>query len=305
MKLQSFIITIYLFAVVFSACGERVRTTTAAMVQKDTTGFDKQGHRGSRGLMPENTIPAMLRAIDLGVTTLEMDVVITSDKKVLLSHDAHFNPLITTPPDGRLITKQNQDSFTIYQMTYEQIRRFDVGLKPYAAFPKQQKIAVTKPLLSDVIDSVEHYIKSKGLKPVFYNIETKSSPKGDHILHPAPEEFVSLLMGVVNAKGIASRTIIQSFDFRTLQVLHRTHPDIHLAALVENTSSLDSNLRSLGFVPFIYSPHYRLVNDELIRQCHARNMKIIPWTVNEKAKIDSLRRSGVDGVITDYPDLFN
>jgi glycerophosphoryl diester phosphodiesterase len=297
--------TLCLFVIVVTACGEPGAGDDVSSARQDSTAFDKQGHRGSRGLMPENTIPAMIKAIDLGVTTLEMDVVITADKKVLLSHDTHFNPLTTTAPGDQLITKNNQDSFTIYRMTYEQTQGFDVGLKPYPAFPKQQKMAVTKPLLTDVIDSVENYIKRKGLKSVYYNIETKCSPKGDTQLPPAPEEFVSLLMQVVNSKNIAERTIVQSFDFRTLQVLHRTHPGIHLAALVENTGSLDSNIKALGFVPSVYSPYFRLVDAGLIRKCHEMKMKIIPWTVNDKEKITALKKEGVDGVISDYPDLFN
>src|SRR5688572_23559524 len=124
--------------------------------------FDKQGHRGSRGLMPENTIPAMIRAIDLGVTTLEMDAAITADKKVILSHEPYFNHEITTPDDGKIITKANQDSFAIFRMTYEQTTRYDVGMKPNPSFPRQQKVKAIKPLLADVIDSVERYVARQG-----------------------------------------------------------------------------------------------------------------------------------------------
>lgn len=266
--------------------------------------FDKQGHRGSRGLMPENTIPAMIRAIDLGVTTLEMDAVITADKQVILSHDTHYNPETTTIDGGSFIDKKDQDKYIIYQMTYQETTRFDVGLRPYAAFPKQQRVKAIKPLLSDVIDSVEKYIRSKNLKPVHYNIETKLSPAGDNKQHPAPDEFVELLMGVVNSKKIGSRVIIQSFDFRTLKVMHSKHPEIRLAALVSNTKSVADNTQSLGFIPAIYSPNYMLVNAAMIEQCHQLKMKIIPWTVNDKAKLDSLRQMGVDGIISDFPDLF-
>ncbi len=294
MKLLAFYCT--LMAVLVSACGD---DAPAQSVE-----FDKQGHRGSRGLMPENTIPAMIRAIDLGVTTLEMDVVITSDKKVLLSHDAHFNPLITTPKNGREITRANKDSFAIYQMTYEQTQQFDVGLKPLEAFPRQQKIAVTKPLLSELIDSVEAYIKLKKLPPVYYNIETKCSEKGDGVLHPAPGEFVELLMQVINEKKIGARTTIQSFDFRTLKQLHEKHPGIRLSALVQNDKTVDQHVQDLGFVPDIYSPHTRLVNKKLVEKCHQMNMKIIPWTANEKDLIVRLKNLGIDGIITDYPDLF-
>ena len=281
------------------------KSSSVKIEPRGTSDFDKQAHRGGRGLMPENTIRAMINAINLDVTTLEMDAVITSDRKVILSHDQYFNSETTTPEDGSIITKQNQDSFSIYKMTYEKTKTFDVGLKPYPAFPKQVKVKAIKPLLSDVIDSVEAYTAAKNKKPVFYNIETKSRPSGDNKLHPAPEEYVELIMGVINQKQIRPRTIIQSFDFRTLQVMHKKYADVALAALIENTRSLDDNIKDLGFTPTIYSPHFRLVTKELVEQCHRLNMKIIPWTVNDKEKINSLKEWGVDGIISDYPDLFN
>src|SRR4051812_22398189 len=146
--------------------------------------FDKEGHRGCRGLMPENTIPAMIHAIDLGVTTLEMDVHITKDSQVVLSHDHWMNPDITTKPDGSYINA-DEPKYILYNMTYDSIRRFDVGNKPYPQFPQQQKIHIAKPLLADLIDSVEIYCRQKG-KRVFYNVEIKSSPNGDNIYHPEP-----------------------------------------------------------------------------------------------------------------------
>lgn len=268
--------------------------------------FDKQGHRGCRGLMPENTIPAMLKAIELGVTTLEMDVVITSDKKAILSHEPFFNHDITTRPDGSTFTANEEKALNIYRITYQETQAYDVGLKPHPRFPQQERIKATKPLLSDVIDDVEAYLKLKAQKPVFYNIETKCQPATDGIFHPAPEEFVDILVAVLQKKKIERRVIIQSFDYRTLQILHRKYPDIKTAALVEDfdKKNLDQQLADLGFAPTIYSPHYSLVNEALVQQCHNKGMKIVPWTVNDRSLIDKLKSMGVDGIITDYPSLF-
>jgi glycerophosphoryl diester phosphodiesterase len=268
--------------------------------------FDKQGHRGCRGLMPENTLPAMIKALDVGVTTLEMDAVITSDRRVILSHEPFFNHEISTAPNGKTVEASEEKKFNIYQMTYFETQQFDVGMKPNPRFPKQQKIPAKKPLLEDVIDSVEKYCRVRGLPLPFYNIETKSTPLTDRIFHPAPEEFVELVMHVINQKGIAERVIIQSFDFRTLQVLNSKYPMIKTAVLIEDFDKrdLETQLRALSFIPTIYSPHYSLVNDSLVQRCHDREIKIIPWTVNDKSRIDQLRQMGVDGVITDYPDLF-
>ena len=294
----------YLLAVIafLAACH-----VTKKVQETMPVSFDKQGHRGCRGLMPENTIPAMLKALDLGVTTLEMDVVVTKDKKVLLSHEQWFGEEITTKPDGSFMGLREERKFNIYWMTYEQTTTFDVGMKPHPRFPQQQKIKVTKPLLSDVIDSVNRAMMTRKRPLPYFNIETKTDPEFDGVFQPKPDEFVELLMGVIKEKGIEDRVIIQSFDFRTLQYLHQHYPAIKTAMLIEDVDkrSLEEQVKALGFTPTIYSPPYPLVNEKLLKSCHRQSMKVIPWTVNEKAKIEELKKMGVDGVITDYPDLFN
>lgn len=268
--------------------------------------FDKQGHRGCRGLMPENTIPAMIKALDLGVTTLEMDAVITKDKKVVLSHEPWFGMEITTKPDGNYMGEREERKFNIYWMTYEEVKTFDVGLKPHPRFPRQQKMKLVKPLLADVIDSAEARASVTGRPLPYYNIETKTNPEFDGVFHPAPEEFVDILMEVLKQKKIEDRVIIQSFDFRTLRYMHQKYPAIKTAMLIEDFDkrNLQDQLKDLGFIPTIYSPAYQLVNKELIIECHKQKIRIIPWTVNDKAMIEKLKQMGADGVITDYPDLF-
>lgn len=269
--------------------------------------FDKQGHRGCRGLMPENSIPAMLKAIDLGVTTLEMDIVFTKDKVALLSHEPFFNHEITTKPDGTFIEEKDERKFNLYQLSYEKTQQYDVGLKPHARFGSQQKIIATKPSLASLIDSVEKYLSTNHLIKVNYNIETKTNPLTDHIYHPAPQEFVERLMEVITNKGIENRVIIQSFDFRTLQVLHKKYPAIKTAMLIEDYDkrTLEAQLTSLGFIPTIYSPAHQLLDKALVEACHAKKIKIIPWTVNDTKKIHQLTQLGVDGIISDYPNLYN
>ncbi|HZI53815.1 MAG TPA: glycerophosphodiester phosphodiesterase [Chitinophagaceae bacterium] len=272
-----------------------------------TSGFDTQGHRGSRGLMPENTFPAMKTALDLGVTTLEMDVVITKDKKVVLSHEPFFNHEISTKPDGSYVTEAEEKSLNIYAMDYDEVKKYDVGMKPHPRFPRQQKIKVVKPLLGDLIDSVQKYMMTSKRALPYFNIETKSSPSTDNIYHPAPAEFVESLMTVIEEKGIQERVIIQSFDFRTLQYLHKKYPSVKTAILIEDFDErgLKDQLKALGFLPTIYSPEYKMVTEELVKSCHEQNIKVIPWTVNDKTIIDRLKSLGVDGIISDYPNLFN
>lgn len=257
--------------------------------------------------MPENTIPAMFKAIDLGVTTLEMDAVITRDKQVILSHEPFFNHIITTKPNGDSVQEKEAHNLNIYHMTYAETRGYDVGKRPHPGFPQQQRMAATKPLLEEVIDSVEAYTKSRNIAPVFYNIETKCQPATDTIYHPVPEAFTTLLLEVIYRKKIEDRVIIQSFDFRTLQLLNQKYPAIKTAALVEGSDgrTFNQHIKTLGFTPTIYSPFWKMVTPELIEQCHQKQIKIIPWTVNDKENIDRLKAMGVDGIISDYPNLFN
>ncbi len=271
------------------------------------TSFDKQGHRGCRGLMPENTIQAMLRALDLGVTTLEMDVVITKDKKVILSHEQWFGQEITTKPDGTYMKEREERKYNIYWMSYPETQTFDVGMKPHPRFPDQQKVKATKPLLGDVIDSVNKDMMTRRRPFPFYNIETKTNPDFDGVFNPAPAEFVELLMAVIKEKNIEEQVIIQSFDFRTLQYLHQKYPSIKTAMLVElsDKRSLEDQIKALGFTPAIYSPEFHLVNEKLVKNCHVENIRVIPWTVNDKENIDRIKLLGVDGIISDYPNLFN
>jgi glycerophosphoryl diester phosphodiesterase len=299
MKQKTFLILLAL-PVIFS-CVSQHKT-----IQSFKMSFDKEGHRGCRGLMPENTIPAMIKALDLGVNTLEMDAVISGDKKVVVSHDPYFNHEITTKPDGSYVTEQEERSLNIYRMSYEEIKRYDVGLKPHPRFPNQQKMKAVKPLLEELIDSAEAYSREHHLPPVLYNIETKSKPATDNEYHPAPEEFVELLMNVILSRKIESRVVIQSFDPRTLQVIHRKYPFMKTSLLIEDYDkrSLQEQLNELGFTPDIYSPEYSHISDQLIKDCHSLHMKVLPWTVNDKATIQKLKSMGVDGVITDYPNLF-
>ncbi|XP_055330711.1 putative glycerophosphodiester phosphodiesterase YhdW [Paramacrobiotus metropolitanus] len=274
---------------------------------KTLSSFDKQGHRGCRGLLPENTIAAMLHALDLGVTTLELDTVITNDGHVIVSHEPFFNHEITTKPDGSFVRPAEERSLNIYRMNYTTTQQYDVGARGNPRFPRQTPQPATKPLLRDLISSVEEYVKVNNNRTLpLYNIETKSLASTDDLFHPPPAAFVEALVGVVSAGNILERLTIQSFDFRTLRYLHDKYPAIRTAALIEEGSrgNLTTYLDSLGFVPTTYSPHYSLVTRDLIDAVHALGMKILPWTVNSAVTINRLMDDGVDGIITDYPDLF-
>jgi glycerophosphoryl diester phosphodiesterase len=275
------------------------------VVNKGNLLFDYEGHRGCRGLMPENTIPAMLNAVDLNVTTLEMDTHISKDLKVIVSHDPWFNADITMKPDGSYIDSK-EPRYVLYQMTYDSIKQFDVGIKPHNKFPQQKKIHVSKPLLEHLIDSVEAYCRQKN-KQVKYNIEIKSAPEGDNIHHPKPEEFADLVMNVLKQKKITNQIIIQSFDFRSLQYMHTKYPQIKASALIDEKDkrTFEQIINDLGFAPAIYSPHFSLITDQLIKDCHNKGIRVIPWTINDLPQMKRLKIMGVDGLISDYPNLYS
>jgi glycerophosphoryl diester phosphodiesterase len=269
-----------------------------ATTMKAQTTFDIEGHRGCRGLYPENTIVAFLEAVRLGVNTLEMDVVVSKDGKLVVSHDPTLNPDICSGADGKAVSA----GIRIYNLTYDEIKKFDCGSRGNPKFPEQKKVAAFKPLLSDVIDSVEKYIQQNHLPAVQYNIETKSTPEGDDVEHPKPAVFSKMLYDLLKQKNVLPKCIIQSFDPRTLQEIKKMDASVKLALLVFNADGFEGNIKTLGFNPNIYSPNVLLVNKKLIQKCHQQNIQIIPWTVNEEKKMKKMKSLGVDGIITDYPD---
>ncbi|EJL75937.1 glycerophosphodiester phosphodiesterase family protein [Chryseobacterium populi] len=293
--------------------------------------FDKHAHRGGKSLYPENTIPAMKNALKMNITTLEMDLAITKDKKVILSHDAFLSPELVTKPDGTYIPKDSGFYYKIYDMPYAKIQTFDVGLKKLDNYPDQKKMKAQKPLFSDIIDTCEAYSRELKRPLPFYNIETKTRPFSDHIFHPEPKEFVDLMMKIIVKKGIQERVIIQSFDPRTLEIIHKEYPRIMTALLVEKVddkklaqqqfhfknipavkfkqypdhlNGVAGDLKFLSFIPPIYSPDHTLVTLQLVQECHALGMKVIPWTVNTKERLKELKDMGIDGVISDDPRIF-
>ncbi len=261
--------------------------------------IDIQGHRGCRGLLPENTIPAFKKAIELGVTTLELDLAVSKDNKLVVSHEPFMNHEISTGPRGEEITEENEKSFNLYQMNYKEIRQFDVGTKTHVRFPNQKKMEAHKPLLIEVFELAE--METKGT--ILYNIEIKSLPSYDDIFSPKVGEFAKILVDLVEAQKLEDRVTIQSFDRRALEAAYQLNSGIKTALLVDENEDIDSKLEQLSFKPTIISPYYELLNQENVTKYQEKNFKIIPWTANETEVMEQLISFGVDGIITDYPDL--
>ncbi|GMQ81870.1 MAG: glycerophosphodiester phosphodiesterase family protein [Rhodothermia bacterium] len=266
------------------------------------TPFDLQGHRGARGLAPENTIPAFVLALDLGVSTLELDVVLTADGDVVVSHDPWFSSRICSHPDGRPVSEDEERDLKIFEMRYEDIAGFDCGSRGNPDFLEQRAIATAKPLLKDVIQTSEAHTDSTDRASVFYNIEIKSAPDRDGVYYSSVAEYAQLLYDVLADQDVLSRATIQSFDPRALEAVKKIDPAVPLGFLVDNDISFSDNLDRLSFTPETYSPHHRLVDTSLVEEAHRLDIKVIPWTVNDEERMKELIAAGVDGFITDYPN---
>jgi glycerophosphoryl diester phosphodiesterase len=286
--------------------------------------LDIQGHRGARGLVPENTVPAFARALAIGVTTLELDCGITRDGVVVVSHDPVLNPDITRTPDGRWLERPGP---AIHALSWAELQRFDVGrIKPVSAYAQRFPAQAARdgariPRLEDVFALV----RRSGNDAVRFNIETKISPLAPEQTTDV-ENFARKLLAVVQASGMAGRTAIQSFDWRTLQVVQKEAPGIPTVYLTAQQNFMD-NIRAAessspwtaglhvrrfgGSIPrmikgaggAVWSPYYREVTRENVKEAQGLGLKVVAWTVNTEAEIRSMIELGVDGIISDYPDL--
>lgn len=261
-----------------------------------------QGHRGARGLFPENTIISFIEALKYGVSALEMDVVISKDLKVVVSHEPWMSDTFCTQPNGVAVEKNSKEKYNLYKMTYDEIKAFNCGIRKNPDFPLQQTMSAIKPLLSDVITAIETYIKNNNLPSVIYNIEIKSEVPEYNLFQPEPNQFVSLVHHELKKHNIQNRVILQSFDPAILKEIKKQDVKVLIGLLIENTNNFKTNLDLLDFTPDMYNPEYILVTNELIQELHQLNIQIVPWTVNELSDMKRLINMGVDGIITDYPD---
>lgn len=260
------------------------------------------GHRGCRGLLPENTVPAFLKAAELGCDQLELDVVITADSEVLVSHEPWMHHRICRTPEGDSITEQQEHSFNIYRMTLAEAQAFDCGSSPHPGFPEQENSPQHKPTLREVVEAVEEKMMEDGAGGAGWNIEIKSEPALYGTFQPHPARFAELVLAEIETLGIGGRTVIQSFDPAILEAVHRIDETMPTALLVDNTDGLEKNLERLSFTPTHYSPAFQLVDKALVKALDTLDIQLLVWTVNDKSDIRKMIKLGVGGIITDHPD---
>ncbi len=264
---------------------------------------DVQAHRGGMGLYPEESLDAMLNAVDLGVNTLEMDLCISQDKQVVLSHDPFFHPRYATRPDGTPVNEGDPRIY-LYTLPYSEIAKYDVGLKPNPDWPEKKCIPAVKGIAADVIDAVEAYTREKGLPPVKYNIEIKSGVgEGEGTLWPEYHEFTDLCMAMLDARGLGDRLIIQCFDERSLNYINEQYPGHTLSYLLEGyEKDVAEAMAKLDFIPEWLSPPHENVDEALMQYAHDKHMKVVTWTVDDKDEMRRLIGLGVEGIISNYPN---
>lgn len=277
-------------------------STNSTMSEQPT--FDWQGHRGCRGILPENTIPAFLHALTYPeITTLELDVVINKEGRVIVSHDPWMHPEICLDPQGEKLA--DTPKIAILDMRLDEIQAYDCGSLPHARFPDQHKMKVVKPTLGQVFVAVREACEGTGRELPKFNIEIKYLDEWEKAgLVPSMQDFIEAVL--ISLKQWPEHELInlQCFHPPVLKLLHEQAPKYTLAYLDEfpQAGVLKEKIDSLGFVPEFYSPYHIKLTKEIVDEAHDLGMKVIPWTVNALPDMRRVREAGVDGIITDYPN---
>lgn len=289
------------FILLLASCAPAPKN--AEPLTEDYTAIDWQGHRGARGLLPENTIPAFLRALSYPeVKTLELDVVISADRRVIVSHEPWMSPEICLSPNGEELPEGEAERVAILNLTADEIATYDCGQRPHPRFPQQAKRPASKPTLAAVFAAVDRFCLQQVRSSPRYNIELKYEADHEPDLVPSREEFVDLVLADLTAWGRPELVTLQCFDPPTLAVIREKSPEITLAYLDEFPGQLAEKMERLGFVPPIYSPYEIHVDADLLAEAKELGMQVVPWTVNESNRMAELLELGVHGIITDYPD---
>jgi glycerophosphoryl diester phosphodiesterase len=243
------------------------------------------GHRGARARFPENTLPAFDYAIAQGVDALELDMAVTKDNVLVVSHDPVLHPPVCSGPQPRAV---------IHELTLAEVREWDCGAVRNPAFPTQQTVPGTRmPTLDEVFDLA-------GRGSFAFNIETKSFPEHPEYT-PPPEEFAKLVLAKIRAHKLEKRIILQSFDWRTLVAMRKLAPEIRLSALTDKDTRDFAAIAKEAANAEIVSPAASLVTPEKVAAAHAAGIQVVPWTANTKPEWDRLIAAKVDAIISDDP----
>ncbi|MBI1947903.1 MAG: glycerophosphodiester phosphodiesterase [Deltaproteobacteria bacterium] len=258
--------------------------------------LEVQGHRGARARWPENTLAAFRYALEVGVDTLELDVAVTRDDRLVVSHDLRVPTALCQRADGQPLP----EGLAIRALTLAEVQALDCGSKRHPRFPEQQLVPGERmPTLEQVFALVEAS-PAKSARAVRFNVETKLVP-GEPELGPSPQRFAELVLAAVDRAGMRARVTVQSFDHRTLRALAALAPDLHTVALVEEClPDLVAVARAAGATTV--SPNHLWITEDDVARLHAAGLRVVPWTANEPVQWQRLLALAVDGIITDDPE---
>lgn len=252
------------------------------------------GHRGARGVYPENTIEGFEYAIGLGVRAIELDLVVSADKELIVSHDPWMDATICKHPDGSEISCEEEKNLNLFKLSAKEIQAYKCGRRLDHEFPDQKEVLSYKPTFSELVK------KTKSTN-IFYNIEIKSEEDWYDHYCPSPIEYATLISQAITIHGLEKQCMIQSFDSMFLNAFHALRPDVRIGYLVENQLNIEGQLKELNFRPDYFNPNFQLLDESVVTSLHQKRILVLAWTVNEDKDIRHVIGLNVDGIISDYP----
>lgn len=260
------------------------------------------GHRGCRGLLPENTIVSFKEAIRLGVDAIELDVVLSKDMDVVVSHEPFMSKITCLRPDGSEIPVEEDQKINLFEMSYKAIKTYDCGLKGNYKFPEQRSLMAYKPLLIDAIQECEEYIQCNNKRAIDYIIEIKSKEEFYNTFYPQPDKYVDAILHAIDLCQVLGELILKSFDINILNEIKKKRPAQKVSLLVNREENIEEKLKELQFIPEIIGPYFELLDAKMVQEYKTLGFDILPWTINAESDMKTILEFGVDGIITDYPN---
>lgn len=241
-------------------------------------------------------------AIRLGVHALELDIVVSGDNHIVVSHEPFMSQVTCIAPDGKEIFEDEDLKYNLYKMPYGEIKQFECGLKFHPKFPNQKLCSSYKPILEEMIQTCELFVQGNGYSLIDYIVEIKSKQSFYGKFQPTPEIYVELVLEAVEIFNLKDRLVLKSFDINILNEIKKQCPSQRISLLINRKESIPEKLKQLTFKPEILGPYFELLNEDIVSEYKIKGFQILPWTINEVSDMKRLISYGVDGIITDYPD---
>lgn len=272
-----------------------IMSTATAIAQNKN--YEVFGHRGCRGLLPENTIPAFQKALSLPIDGIEWDVVVNKDSQLIISHEPVMDATYCLDENGKEFSKSKEKNYNIFQMTTAEVKQFDCGSKPNPNFPQQEKIKLFKPTLQEAFQQLN-------LSKATILFEIKSVPKEYNKYQPTPEVYAAIIAKEIANFPYKQNIIFMCFDKNMLEAMHKLLPNYRYIYLTYLPFKSSNNfIDDLSFKPYALGMYHATATKKAIKKAHSEGVKVFAWTVNKIEIADKLKRFAIDGIITDYPNI--